>query len=88
MPGGGRSVHRFRSTRPEQLVACPNGCPVRWPAMDSPTGSYPTAPRLPLVTLDEAREAVRLLQHFADDSPEGRDAGVWAADMALRLPSE
>ncbi len=56
--------------------------------MDSPTGSYPTAPRLPLITLEEAREAVRLLQHFADDSPEGRDAGVWAADMALRLPEE
>ncbi|CAH9419557.1 hypothetical protein SGL43_06612 [Streptomyces globisporus] len=56
--------------------------------MDSPTGSYPTAPRLPLVTLAEAREAVRLLQHFADDSPEGRDAGAWVAEVALRLPTE
>ncbi|MEV7492222.1 hypothetical protein AB0O08_15885 [Streptomyces anulatus] len=56
--------------------------------MDSPTGSYPTAPRLPLVTLEEAREAVLLLQHFADDSPEGRDAGAWAAEVALRLPAE
>ncbi|MDQ0694263.1 hypothetical protein [Streptomyces sp. W4I9-2] len=56
--------------------------------MDSPTGSYPTAPRLPLITLEEAREAVRLLQYFADDSPEGQAAGVWAADVALRLPSE
>ncbi|MFJ6487063.1 hypothetical protein [Streptomyces californicus] len=56
--------------------------------MDSPAGSYSTAPRLPLVTLEEAREAVRLLRHFADDSPEGQEAGVWAADVALRLPSE
>ncbi|WP_179889727.1 MULTISPECIES: hypothetical protein [unclassified Streptomyces] len=57
--------------------------------MDSSlTGSYPTAPRLPLITLEEAREAVRLLQHFADDSPEGQQAGVWAADVALRLPAE
>ncbi|MFC8704127.1 hypothetical protein ACFUIV_18325 [Streptomyces anulatus] len=56
--------------------------------MDSPTGSYPTAPRLPLITLNEAREAVRLLQHFTDDSPEGQEAGAWAADVALRLPSE
>ncbi len=56
--------------------------------MDSPTGSYPTAPRLPLVTLTEAREAVRLLQHFADDSPEGQQAGAWVAEVALRLPAE
>jgi hypothetical protein len=41
-----------------------------------------------LITLDEAREAVRLLQHFADDSPEGQAAGAWAADVALRLPSD
>lgn len=56
--------------------------------MDSPAGSYPTAPRLPLVTLEEAREAVRLLQHFADDSPEGRDASAWVAEVALRLQAE
>lgn len=56
--------------------------------MDSPTDSYPTAPRLPLITLDEAREAVRLLRHFADDSPDGRDAGAWVAEVALRLPAE
>ncbi|MGC4925588.1 hypothetical protein [Streptomyces sp. DT117] len=56
--------------------------------MDSPTGSYSTSPRLPLITLDEARDAVRLLQHFADDSAEGQQAGAWAADMALRLPAE
>lgn len=56
--------------------------------MDSPTGSYPAAPRLPLITLDEAREAVRLLRYFADDSPQGRDAGAWAWDVALRLPAD
>ncbi|MBQ1118495.1 hypothetical protein [Streptomyces sp. C3-3] len=56
--------------------------------MDSPTGSYPTAQRVPLVTLAEAREAVRLLLHFADDSPEGQQAGAWVAEVALRLPAE
>lgn len=56
--------------------------------MDSPAGSYPTAQRVPLITLAEAREAVRLLLHFADDSPVGQEAGAWAADVALRLPSE
>ncbi|MGW9245782.1 hypothetical protein [Streptomyces badius] len=56
--------------------------------MDSPTGSYPAAPRVPLITLEEAREAVRLLLHFADDSPEGQAAGAWAADVALRLPAD
>ncbi|WP_406078690.1 hypothetical protein OG337_28845 [[Kitasatospora] papulosa] len=49
--------------------------------------AYLRAPRLPLLTLDEAREAVRLLLHFADESPEGRAAGEWAADVALRLPA-
>lgn len=56
--------------------------------MDSPNGSYPTTQRLPLITLTEAREAVRLLQHFADDSPEGRDTDAWVAEVALRLPAE
>ncbi len=56
--------------------------------MDSPNGSYPTTPRLPLITLTEAREAVRLLQHFADDSPEGRDADAWVAEVAWRMPAE
>ena len=50
--------------------------------------AYPTAPRLRLLTLGETREAVRLLLHFADKSPEGRAAGEWAADVALRLPAE
>ncbi|MFF1650168.1 hypothetical protein [Streptomyces sp. NPDC058240] len=52
------------------------------------TGSYPSAPRLPLLTADEAREAVRLLRHFADDSAEGRAGGDLAADLARRLPAE
>lgn len=52
------------------------------------TGSYPTDPRLPLLTLDEAREAVRLLRHFADDSAEGQVAGDLAADLGRRLPAE
>ncbi|MEV5854687.1 hypothetical protein [Streptomyces anulatus] len=56
--------------------------------MDSPAGSYPTEPRLPLITLEEARDAVRLLRRFADDSPEGQEAGAWAADVALRLPAD
>ncbi|MCX5158115.1 hypothetical protein OOK39_02215 [Streptomyces sp. NBC_00264] len=52
------------------------------------TGTYPTDPRLPLLTLDEAREAVRLLGHFADDSPEGKAAGDLAADLGRRLPAD
>ncbi|MFD3999891.1 hypothetical protein [Streptomyces rubiginosohelvolus] len=40
------------------------------------------------MTLEEAREAVRLLQHFADDSPDGRAASGWVAEVALRLPAE
>lgn len=58
--------------------------------MDSfpPTGTYPTDPRLPLLTLAEARDAVRLLMHLADDSLEGREARELAAEVAARLPSE
>ncbi|MFF1843080.1 hypothetical protein ACFVW9_15205 [Streptomyces sp. NPDC058217] len=51
------------------------------------TASYPSDPRLPLLTLDEAREAVRLLRHFADDSLEGRTARDLAANLGRRLPS-
>ncbi|MFF2902677.1 hypothetical protein [Streptomyces sp. NPDC057966] len=39
------------------------------------TGTYPSTPRLPLLTADEARGAVRLLRHFADNSAEGQKAG-------------
>ncbi|MFE7395696.1 hypothetical protein [Streptomyces sp. NPDC057557] len=51
-------------------------------------GTYPTDPRLPLLTLAEAQEAVRLLRHFADDSLEGGAAGDLATDLARRLPAE
>lgn len=58
--------------------------------MDSspPTGTYPSDPRLPLLTLPEARDAVRLLMLLADDSAEGREARELAAEVAGRLPSE
>ncbi|MEU9758988.1 hypothetical protein AB0D98_04110 [Streptomyces sp. NPDC047987] len=52
------------------------------------TGSYPSDPRLPLLTADEAREAARLLRHLADDSAEGRAGGDLAADLARWLPAE
>lgn len=54
--------------------------------MDSPTDCYPAVPRLPLITLAEARDAVRILQHLTDGNPEGQQAGAWAANVALRLP--
>ncbi|MEV5944513.1 hypothetical protein [Streptomyces sp. NPDC051994] len=56
------------------------------------TGAYSDAPRLPLVTLGEARDVVRLLLHFAGigdaDSDEALDAHALATDIAGRLPSE
>ncbi|MER5966685.1 hypothetical protein [Streptomyces sp. NPDC002057] len=46
-------------------------------------------PRLPLVTLEEARQAIALLLHYQDESTEeGRAAGTLARDLALRLPAE
>ncbi|WP_329616439.1 hypothetical protein OG244_28335 [Streptomyces brevispora] len=53
-----------------------------------PTDPYPSGPRLPLLTLAEARDAVRLLMLLADDSVEGREARDLAADLGSRLPSE
>ncbi|MDX2732850.1 hypothetical protein [Streptomyces sp. PA03-2a] len=52
------------------------------------TGTYPKGLRLPLLTLDEAREMVRLLLHFADESMEGRAAGDLATDLGRRLPAD
>ncbi|MFJ2587104.1 hypothetical protein [Streptomyces sp. NPDC087538] len=52
------------------------------------TGTYPSDPRLPLLTADEAREVVSLLRHFADDSAEGQAAGDLTADLARGLPTE
>lgn len=63
----------------------------RCPGVDflsPPTGTYLTEPRLPLLTLAEARDAVRLLMHLADDSVEGREARDLAADIGVRLPTE
>ena len=51
------------------------------------TGNYPAEERLPLLTLSEARRAVVLLQHLADDTVEGREAEDLAHDLAARLPS-
>ncbi|MFF9199984.1 hypothetical protein ACF09L_32735 [Streptomyces sp. NPDC014779] len=56
-------------------------------SFEPPTGDYPDDERLPLLTLDEARRAVALLLHLADDSAEGREAGQLAHDLALRLPA-
>lgn len=74
----------------------PNACWGVGPSVDdlseSVTGTYSEAPRMPLITLDEAREAVRLLMHFAGDSAgdsdEKLDAYQLATDIAGRLPSE
>lgn len=52
-----------------------------------PTGTYPSDPRLPLLTLAEARDAVRLLMHLADDSTEGREAAQLAGELGVRLPA-
>ncbi|MFH8627793.1 hypothetical protein ACH4A8_38900 [Streptomyces vietnamensis] len=53
-------------------------------------GDYPFAPRLPLLTAAEAREAVRhlLLLEQLDLSPRGAAAGELAADLARRLSAE
>ncbi|MFE1230291.1 hypothetical protein [Streptomyces sp. NPDC058745] len=54
------------------------------------TGDYPNAPRLPLLTAAEAREAVGYLSllETLDLTPRGQAAGQLAADLASRLPSE
>ncbi|MFE6225457.1 hypothetical protein [Streptomyces sp. NPDC057854] len=49
------------------------------------TGTFSSADRVPLLTLDEARQLVDLLLHFEDDSEEGRAAGQLAADLARRV---
>ncbi|MFB7278076.1 hypothetical protein ACFCZV_13290 [Streptomyces hydrogenans] len=57
--------------------------------MDTDTDAdLPAADRHPLLTLDEARQAVELLLHFEDDTEEGRAAGQLGADLARRLPSD
>lgn len=56
--------------------------------MDFPTAPSPSDPRLPLLTLPEARDAVRLLMLLADDSEAGREARDLAGAVAARLPAE
>lgn len=54
------------------------------------TGTCPDAPRLPLLTAAEAREAVtylRLLESL-DVTPRGAAAGELARELAGRLPSD
>lgn len=51
-------------------------------------GTYPSDPRLPLLTADEAREVVRLLLRLADDSAAGQAAIDLAVEVARRLPAE
>ena len=57
------------------------------PFMDFPTDPYPSDPRLPLLTLAEARDAVRLLMLLADDSEAGREVRDLAAELGVRLAS-
>lgn len=54
------------------------------------TADYPPAPRLPLLTAAEAREAVRhlFLLEQLDLSPRGAAAGQLASELARRLLSE
>ena len=60
----------------------------RCPCMDFPTDPYPSDPRLPLLTLSEARDVVRLLMLLADDSEAGREARDLAGELGVRLPTE
>jgi hypothetical protein len=57
---------------------------------DAPViGDFPEPTRLPLITLPEAREAVRLLQVLAGgDTEHATDAHILAGQLAGRLPSE
>ncbi|MFJ3310113.1 hypothetical protein ACIPSA_45385 [Streptomyces sp. NPDC086549] len=48
-----------------------------------------TEPRLPLLTLSEAHELLRVLQHFgAMDHDWGAQARRFAAELAARVPSQ
>jgi len=57
---------------------------------DPVTGDYDAAPRLPLLTAAEARDAVGflLLLEQLDVTPRGAAAGQLAADLAMRLPAD
>lgn len=58
-------------------------------AFEPVTGDYSDAPRLPLLSVAEAREAVSylLLLEQLDVTPRGAAAGRLAADLAMRLPT-
>lgn len=53
------------------------------------TGDYPDDPRLPLLTVAEARDAVGylLLLESLDVTPRGQAAGEMARSLAGRLPA-
>ncbi|MFF5972243.1 hypothetical protein ACFY7C_12060 [Streptomyces sp. NPDC012769] len=51
------------------------------------TGDYADEERLPLLNLSEARQAVVLLLHLADDTVEGQEAERLARDLGARLPA-
>ncbi|WP_145953697.1 MULTISPECIES: hypothetical protein [Streptomyces] len=57
-------------------------------------GSYPTGPRLPLLTAAEAHRLIELLLYvelllrFHDDFEKGAAAGQLASELARRLPAE
>ncbi|MFE1349552.1 hypothetical protein [Streptomyces sp. NPDC058757] len=44
-------------------------------------------PRVPLLTVDEARSVIATLAYFADDSEEGRAASGLAHLLAMRVPA-
>lgn len=54
------------------------------------TDDYSVGPRLPLITLAEARDVVAFLQllESLDVTPRGEAAGQLAADLAMRLPAD
>jgi hypothetical protein len=53
------------------------------------TGMYPDEPRLPLLTLSEAREVVALLQQLAGGEVADRAAaGDLAGTIGRRLPAD
>ncbi|MFE0777831.1 hypothetical protein [Streptomyces sp. NPDC058861] len=58
-------------------------------AAEPVTGTYSDEPRLPLLTIAEARETVALLRLLEQLDPVGRGpaAGQLAADLARRLPT-
>ncbi|MFE7513097.1 hypothetical protein ACFU8I_18035 [Streptomyces sp. NPDC057540] len=58
-------------------------------AADPVTDTYPTGPRLALLTDTEARQTIEHLQLLEQLDPggRGRAAGQLAADLARRLPA-